>query len=337
VAELIKSLDSDDFRIREDATLALMQRPDARPALLVALRSSSAEVRKRARRVLDVFQPELAKRRARQLLNRVKNGEVDQVIEHMVDSSDRVEDAVWAELVRLAERIRARANLEHKKSVPFPPLGKSRRLATADKIANLDKDRDLDGWNALARSVRDRVGVVRCVLVSQGPVHCHEQIAHSLVFANGDVEVRRRDGPGAGSIHDSIVFCDGSVTTADVARCIIIATGTVTIRGANEGNVVVIQNARDVLGLKLFNTSQVGIETEESGGRVLVKNLWPDRPFAKAGFRVGDQLTEVNGEKLRTREHFRRLVRHARSVDDSLSISVRRAGRPLKLALAFVD
>jgi HEAT repeat protein len=53
VAELIEQLNSRDFKKREAATRALMKRDDALPALREALKSSHAEVRRRAALILD--------------------------------------------------------------------------------------------------------------------------------------------------------------------------------------------------------------------------------------------------------------------------------------------
>jgi hypothetical protein len=340
VEQLINRLDSDDYPTREEATRALAGRVEALPALRRALRCGSPEVRGRAAGILRVLRPQASKQRVPRLLARIKDGQADLFIDQMLAMPGQVDDTAWEALTGLAEAIRLQANKEHKKTVPFPEIekrGKLWRTATPARINGLDKDRDLDSWRALAYQVFGRSGVVRCLLVSQGPVRCDMHIGYSIVFANGDIKVANPDGHGAGTICDSIVFCDGSIETDDVARCILIATGTVKIKGANEGNVVVIQNAREPLGLKLFDVRQAGLEVGPSGAGVEIRKVVAGSPFAQAGFRVGDRVTAAAGTKVTGPEQFRRVVRRGSMANEDVVFTLRRAGHTLDLAVALTD
>src|SRR5262249_33255349 len=91
----------------------------------------------------------------------------------------------------------------------------------------------------------------------------------------------------------------------------LIATGTVRVTDLDD-DTIVIQKTDNPLGLlKLYNTRQAGIEVEEKENTVRVKTVLDGKPFAKAGFKVGDQVLAVNGEKLTKREEFRKAVRRA--------------------------
>jgi hypothetical protein len=341
VEQLIERLDSADFPAREEATRALMGRLEALPALRQARRSGSPEVRRRATRIIEVLRAQANKRRVPRLLERVKGGQVDQFIDQMLAMPRQVDDPAWDALAALAEAIRQRANKEYKKTVPFPDMekmGKLWRTATPDRIDGLfDKSRFLSGWRALAYQVSDRNGVVYCILVCQGPIRGDSQIGHSVVFANGDIRLAGPNG-GAGTICDSIVFCEGSIETDDVARCILIATGTITIKGANEGNVVVIPNAREPLGLlKLFDVRQAGVAVGPAGAGVVVSEVRAGSPFARAGFQVGDRVTAADGKKVSNPEQFRRVVRRGTMAEEDVVFTVQRAGRTLDIPVALTD
>src|ERR1043165_6790868 len=77
VQSLIKNLGSTNFQVRQAATTALRDRPEAAPALREALRSSDLETRCRAAELLDHFD----RLPIRLLKAAVKEGRVDRAIE----------------------------------------------------------------------------------------------------------------------------------------------------------------------------------------------------------------------------------------------------------------
>jgi hypothetical protein len=328
VEQLIKQLDSDDFEDREDAMYDLMERDDALPAVRKALRSESAEVRKRAVQVVE----ELEKR---QIVKRIKNGEIDLAVDQMVAMPDRVTDKAWEAVADLAQALQKKANKKYEQRVSFPAVRDLSRLAKPEEIADLDKDRDLTKWKALASHISNRSAVGDSILICQGPIQCDRGLYRSIVFANGDITLKDPKGGSAATI-DGIVFCDGSIETDDICDAILIATGSIKIKGAKSDKMVVIENARDVFGLlKLSDERLAGVVAEQARKGVLVKKVLEGKPFGKAGVREGDYLIGLDGKDLPNTQEFRREVRRLALANKEAVLKVKRGKQTMELKVAL--
>jgi hypothetical protein len=328
VAQLLKQLDSEDFEDREDAMYDLMERDDALPAARKALRSDSAEVAKRAAQIVE----ELEKR---QIIRRIKNGEIDLAVDQMVAMPDRVTDKAWQAVVDLAQALQKKANKRYRQKVSFPAVRNLSRLAKPEDIAGLDKDRDLTKWRALANQISDRHGIGDSVLICNGTIQCNAQMYRSIIFSTGDITLRQPEG-GAASLTDCIVFCDGSIETDNIGNVVLIATGRITIKGAKSDKDVVIENAREALGLlKLSDTQVAGVAVEESRKGVVVKKVMEGKPFGKAGVREGDYLIGLDGKNLPNTQEFRREVRRLALANKEAVLKVKRGKQTMEMKVAL--
>src|SRR5262249_45792489 len=105
---LVKQLGSGDFDVREGATGKLMEREDAAPAVRQALKSSDAEVARRAAQILEAYAPKERKRALARLTELAKGGEVDRAAELFVRRPDwGDEDACWQQMADLAGKLLA--------------------------------------------------------------------------------------------------------------------------------------------------------------------------------------------------------------------------------------
>jgi S1-C subfamily serine protease len=156
------------------------------------------------------------------------------------------------------------------------------------------------------------------------------------VFANGDVWLVEPSG-GSEVISDSIIICDGSIRADAVADSILIATGAINIPGEHDSSIL-IQNSRHALGLlKQFDTRQEGVEVVAHKGELAVKNVLAGKPFARAGLRVDDRVTAIDGTALTSAEQFRRAVRQAAAANREVVLTAQRGKRTLRLTVGFPD
>jgi membrane-associated protease RseP (regulator of RpoE activity) len=175
-------------------------------------------------------------------------------------------------------------------------------------------------------------------VISRGPVSTAAS-QHSLVLATGDVT-------SGDDIQFSVVICDGDVhVKRNVTKSLIIARGKITIGGTAyrsnlyAGQTVAIAKPREVtmspqaekvfyvvvkehetnpLGyITFFELSTVGVEVKVADGAVAVAKVAEGKPFAKAGVKVGDVVTAVNGKKPDSAESLRRLLRDALALGDA--------------------
>jgi membrane-associated protease RseP (regulator of RpoE activity) len=133
------------------------------------------------------------------------------------------------------------------------------------------------------------------------------------VLANGDVTARN-------GFYDVVIVCDGDVTLTDshVNKSLIAARGNIKVkRGASAsvliagGKVtlgndpkktgpnfsVIKENEKNPLGITFFELSTVGVEVKAADKAIQIAAVADGKPFADAGVRVGDTITEVNGKK----------------------------------------
>ena len=172
------------------------------------------------------------------------------------------------------------------------------------------------------------------LIVSRGTVRVPGSVKDSLVLATGDVVV--------GGMIKSTIICDGDVQLSGVQWCLIIARGNVVVDGHSQENTILAggrvtlkksggtvsprQDTRDHVQsgvrrpldfITFFELSTVGVEVKRKDRAVQVTSIIDDKPFADAGLRVGDIITEVNGKKPESAESLRRLLRDALAIGDA--------------------
>jgi S1-C subfamily serine protease len=155
-------------------------------------------------------------------------------------------------------------------------------------------------------------------------------------------------------MRDSVIVSSGDVTVKWARNCLIIAQGTIQCENDDGGgflncrlvsggrvlvperlrlrvsNCVVEENATMPLGfVRFFDPAREGVVVEAAKGGVRVKAVDAAKPFAKAGLRVGDLLTAVQGAAVDSPETFCRLLRRAWVGDEDCTLAVVRSGKAL--------
>ncbi len=192
-----------------------------------------------------------------------------------------------------------------------------------------------------------------CVITSAGAVTL-EKSGGSIIFANDDVNIHFP--------HDMAVVSDGSITSKSSSRDVLIARKDVLVRGdillpvrdfiggshLDAGGRVRIENIGkpwvtetvikeqqcEPLGVRFFETSDVGIEVSAVKDGIKVEKLTAGLPPAKAGLRAGDVILTVDGKKSADVEAFRRQLRRA-FVQDEAAIIARRGDKTVELTIEF--
>jgi hypothetical protein len=365
IEDLIRQLGDDSFEKRAAARL-LMERDDAAPALRKALKSADPEVKRWANEILE----ELARREDRRELGRLadfaKRGEIDLAAELLVRRAQwRDEEAAWQLMTGLAAHLIERTEKDLGKLAIPPrdrkwPVGDFRQYLMREKPKIQSTGRIVHDEQSGVGPVVARADDIQFVgpisgdlLVSAGPVRGLEMSKYgppmligSVVFACGPVTV-------GGSLARSVVICDGDVTVLDggCSTCLIIARGDIICRdlGARESRIIasgkvrlpkvannrgaiIKENEPDLLGfVKFFDPARAGIEVEAAEGGVRVKQATEGKPFARAGLRAGDLVTELGGAPTTSPDMFRRLLRTRIALGDEMVFKVRRGEKTLEV------
>jgi hypothetical protein len=192
---------------------------------------------------------------------------------------------------------------------------------------------------------------LRGLVVSRSRVTVKGPINDALILANGNVTTGHR-------LSSSVVICDGDVHVASHlgVGSLVISRGKITVGGNSSyttliagetvtfakplrlltgldaevepfHNPVIREKEANPLGyIKFFELSRVGVEAKVADGAVRAVAVAGGKPFAKAGVKVGDIITEVNGQKPASPESLRQLLRDALAVGDA-TVTIRRGDK----------
>jgi hypothetical protein len=243
VEDLIKRLGSEDYKTRESATGELLKRDDARSALLKAAKSKDPEVSKRAKLIFDKHEERASKGRMKRLLERIKNGQLDEFIDQMVFLEKCVDSQTWLAVLEFADAIVTRAKetpsaKTHAKKEPSPDLGGLQGRISGFRKTGPGPTFILKESNSdspfVKREIKDRNVLESCTIISQRSIQTGKHTQGSIIFANGDINLNNH-------ISSSLVICDGSITIrGKAARSILIATGKVKLHDPAHGSSSVI-------------------------------------------------------------------------------------------------
>jgi hypothetical protein len=355
IDELIARLGSPNFELREAAQRQLMEREDAIPALRRALKSSDAEVARRARDILDALARKGEPRAFARLAELAKREAVDQAVE-LFAGRDKWHDApaCWQVMADLE----ARLNDLERRTYGSICMGPSYRERITDKDARgVANDQDLQivaSYPASQEMWKGRV-VLRAQEIARGRQTMWGLFAlsgnikaqfldSSAVFAGGSIEVTQIIG-------DALVVCDGDVTVGtSIKHSLLIARGTVHLKRAADGariiscgevrcdhpewvrDTKIVEKEVKPLGfVTFFDPADMGIRVEKADGGARVKEAAKGQRFAKAGVRADDLITGVDGDKVTDAESFRRLLRARLAVDADMVLKVRRAEQAVEV------
>jgi len=166
----------------------------------------------------------------------------------------------------------------------------------------------------------------------------------SVLFCNGSVVFK--DG-----LNSSIVICDGDVTCKEFIKSVVIARGDIKAEKPSFDCVMVAgkhvhahsdqidtikENDHFPLNfVHFFETADAGIEVTASPGGVAVAKLTDGLPPAKAGLKVGDVITAVDGKAAADLETFRRLLRRGTVLEQTV-FTVKRDRKDVTVTASFL-
>lgn len=374
VAGLVRRLGSEDFAEREAASRRLATlNVDAVPQeVLAALESPNAEIRQRAAIVVKALREHIALAPERAAIARLPRGErfarrgqIDLFVASTAACEGKVnEDHPWVPAVNFGRKLIELADMNGDRK-PHNCPSSFQDFATYKKLFNplfTQTDEVYKSQSRVAPEVILSLGSeATCrfsssLVVARGPVGMAIS-NHSLILATGDITC-------GDDINNSVVICDGDVLVAGhVQTSLIIARGKIKIgASANASNliagatvtiakprepggaefekvakIVIDEHALKPLGyVTFFELSAVGVEAKLADAAVTVTAVADGKPFAKAGVKVGDIITDVNSKKPESAESLRRLLRDALAVGDA-TITLRRGEKTETVKVALPE
>jgi hypothetical protein len=369
VKHLVERLSSDSFEEREEASRQLAEREDAIPQLQAALSSPDAEVRRRARAILEQLELRQAKRGLEKAASLVDSGEVDQAVERLVrwadqDPGGKSLEAVMRFAGKLVEREQKQFGMTKSELFEGSPIGDFTTFVKSHHPLFLNSRQHLICKEDHPMVILRASGVTRrserggVIIVSSGDVILSGDCLHSsVIVATGSVILEK------GAI-GSVIVCDGDVIIKDmpeacVANCIIAARGNVNMASNSHayfsaifsgGNVnhaplnpsrvrcVIRENEPNALGLvKFFDPAKIGIEVTTAKEGVEVKVVGKGSAFASAGVQPGDILTGISGKQVNSPETFRRHLRTVLANGTPFTITARRSEKTLDFTVTVRD
>jgi hypothetical protein len=367
VAALVRQLGSEDFAERERATnrLSTLRVDEVPPELLAALKSDSPEVRDRAAKAIKALREHIALARLPRGERFARRGQIDLYIASTAASNYKADDArLWEPTLEVGRMAIRRAELTGDR-LPACPSGDfaAFKKALNPRFTRVDEVYQPDAkimCNAIhSPGVKCTWGCLYSVVLSRGPILAAKgAIQHSLILATGDVA-------SGYDISCSVVVCDGDVRVGEnVVKTLIIARGSITVEGWGHENTLIAggkvtikkpvplnngqqlpkelenlieEHARHPLGyITFFELSVVGVEVKVADMAVRVSAVADGKPFAKAGVKVGDVVTEVNGKKPDSPEALRRLLRDALAVGDA-TVKLRRGDKAETVTISLPE
>jgi hypothetical protein len=341
VRRLIGKLGSGNYRERDEATRKLLDREqDALPALRRALDSGgSLEFRRRVEHILDVFRERQRQRDRAASIAKGKRVAADLLVERLVVRGKAASADDWQEVGEIARAMTLWAG--DKTGQPaqwFVPL-EADYLTCPLWILETWKWKESDSIKSLRKRIV--VGADSTVSMADGSViicrrnlRVYLSVSHAVLLLNGDLKLESIGG----NISQSVIFCDGDVSSKRINRSVIVATGKVTSEKYLTKDNVIVEKARNPLPfLKLFETTDVGVEVASVDSGVLVKRVRPGSPFAKVGVRTEDRIIALGETAVGSAEQFRRLLRGKVAVRAEATVTVRRGAKDLQFRVPFSD
>jgi hypothetical protein len=360
VKELIGQLGSERFEIRESATRRLRARKDAIAALQEAVKSGDAEVARRAREILDWFARREKERAFAAFVDATKRGAVDEAIERLARRPEWDDERLcWQTLADLAAKLAEIELLNFgKPTLTGVYTADDGWLRTAQRQLRFKSAAGTRTAIALwqkrlvlrAEEIMEGQRVDHALFAIAGNVRLRH-LTNCVVYANGSVDL-------AGSMGGSVIVCDGEVSANDVInRSLIIARGKVNCNNSLVRRSHIISGAEVVARhpewledsklqekepkpldfVTFFDAANAGISVESAEGGVRIKTAELGKPFAKAGLRVDDLVSALDGDAVKDAETFRRVLRAKLAVEGTTVFKVRRGKENLQIPVAHKD
>jgi hypothetical protein len=360
IEEWVKQLASKDVGTCDEATRRLSDLAlDPPPELLAATKSENPDVRERAVNIAQAMRWNVAVTRLPRGQRFAQQDRVDLFVAATAVWDLKPDDSrLWEPAVDMGRRLLERADMKGarklQKDCPSAYNDCASYLRSiSPQFTRLDvlyhrPDRKKQNPPRLNQpeaiqspGVVDPSSICDSLIISRGNVQTEFGIMYSVVLANGDVTART-------VMSNIVIVCDGDVNLTDnhVTASLIVARGNITIKGTAVRSVlmaggkvklgekpsdngipehftVIKENEPNTLGVVFFELTTVGVEVKVADNAVRVSTVAEGKPFAKAGIRTGDTITEVNGKKPDSAESLRRLLRDALALGDA-TVTLRR-------------
>ena len=354
IQEWIKQLAGSDEATHRAAAAKLQATPEAIPALRKAVASTDLTLHWRAEPLLR----EALYRKGRHML---EGYPIDVFLERLLRLNDpNDEEAYWRVATEFAGRI---VDLEkrnfktgfyhietmpvydfrkYRDKLPIPIIGPRQPLTERDEICVTRRetvqfsDRMSHAWSIIATPGSIRTGDIFGSVFLAGDSITVKSPEISMVIADGDIAATE-------SIRASIIITRGAVRSRrDIEKSFVLSGGPVEF-GTNKQkqvgrsvNSTIRERTPKLLGwVRFFETADAGIDVTAADGGVKVAKLTDGLPLAKAGLKVGDVITAVDGKPAANPETFRRLLRRG-TVMDQTAFAVKRGDKALTVTASFL-
>lgn len=353
IQKLIADLCQTDDAVHRAAAERLQAMPEAIPALRKAVASTDLTLHWRADPVLR----EVLFQKNRQMAHGYP---VDVFLERLLRVTDPYEeDAYWRVAAEFAGRIVDREKKEFKtgfkynemmpvydfrkyyEKYPRNPIGPKQPLTDRDEVCvtrrelvvfpdhmehvsslitspGLIKANRIHGSVILGGNSTNVHGTTQSIVVSDGDVISTEHIRFSIVITRGSVHSRR-------DIENSLVLAGGTVK---------FGTNKQNQVGRNVNSTIRDRDPKLLGWVRFFETAEAGVEVTVDAGGVEVAKLIDGLPPVKAGLKVGDVITAVDGKPAKDPETFRRLLRRGTVMDQTV-FAVKRSGKDVAVTVSF--
>jgi PDZ domain len=360
IAGLVQQLGSDDFREREAASKRLgAMTLDPPPELLAATRSDIPEIRERAAKAAQAMRANIVPTRLPRGQRFAEQGRVDLFVAATAAWDLKSDDErLWSSAIDLGKRLIAKAGMTGDRTphgchsaYKDPKSVMDRRHELYTRVDTVYERKDLE--NKLDSFYNEAIqapgfaaskGIVNHLIVSRGVVTVAKGIETCDLLANGDISAKT-------IMRNSVLVCDGDVTLSGghFFGCLVVARGNIAATDGAEMSVlmaggkvtlgkvrvtkkqeesghynVVVEGEPNTLGLTFFELlDTLGLVVKVVDGNVIVANYKVHSTIAKAGVKIGDIITAVNGKKPDSAESLRRLLRDALAIGDA-TVTLRR-------------
>ena len=356
VRALVEQLASQNFQEREAATRELERRDEAAPLVRAAAGGADAEITKRAARILRALDQRVIERAASAALR----GRIDWFNE-VISDPDRQDEFgfAWKTAVELNKEIMRRLPVLHTKKCGI--LGDFQLRTTATGEVTVPGLHGLTTRNCLISKFTGALvlrtdeltiktdGIGTCALFVTGDVRGYKSlVGTSIVVSNGSAVFDDWSG-------QSIIICDGDLECARMGASVAICRGEIKCKVepfdcflCSGGRVdcprtewvakkcTIKEKDRFPLNfVRFFETTDAGIGVALAEDGVKIVKLAEGQPPAKAGLKVGDVITALDGKPASNPEVFRRLLRRG-TVADETKFTVKRNGKEITITASFL-
>lgn len=358
VERYIRELGDKDFKVRADAVRRLTAL-EPYSALVRALKANDAEAARLAAQILNDLDRAATVRSLQKLPQETARGEVSRVTDRFARwKGPENDEKAWQINIDFAWEVANRAVKDFanekqfwkdryppRSTKPYGPKGQVEYLYSKDALtasksiigfARADGiifKRGAKPMGVFVSSNGLELGrdlVVNSTFLIVGALRCDATISNCILICDGAVELQS-------SVLNSVIVANGPVKySSSVAGCTVISTSSIiaTTRGSADRSVL-RENEPNPLGfIKWFKPSEVGIEVVAAKDAVRVERLHDGRLPLKAGVKMGDLVTAIDGTKIESTETFRRrLLRGV--VNERCNFTIKRGDSKMEVFLDF--